>query len=191
MFNRYCLKNNIADAIPMKSTAVRCQFSSKRLRMLFTGLESSLGRAIDAKLNKLRKAGSAFPRLQVGLQAVQEVFPIPARLFICLINLDEPIMREDHLCPVVDRCELPGDAGPCPLWRALPGDPVNFRSFVHFGHLKLKDTCGWPKAKFGKRAHLWLDSRLVCPPTNDSVRLGYGSPDALRGSFYGEFFDNS
>ncbi len=90
-------------------------------------------------LNKHRKAGSAFSRLQVGLQAVQEVLPIPSCLFKDLINLGEPIMREDHLCPILDRRELPGDAGPGPLWRAFPGNPVNFRSFVQFGHLKLKD----------------------------------------------------
>src|SRR5258708_1218136 len=128
-----------------------------------------------------RGSGRAFPRLQVGLEAGQEVCPIPACLFICRINLGEPLMREDHLCPVVDRRELPGDAGSCPLRRALPGNPVHFRSFVQFGHLKLKDTCGRPKAKFSKRAHLWFDSRLVGPPANDFVLLSYGAPDALRG----------
>src|SRR5260370_26502075 len=131
-----------------------------------------------------RDPGSAFPRLQVGLQAGQEVCPIPACLFICRINLGEPIMSEDQFCPVVDRREVPGDAAPCPLGRALPGNPVHFRSFVQFGHLKLKDTRGRPKAKFTKRAHLWFDSRLVGPPLNDFVLLSYGSPDPLRGGFY-------
>src|SRR5260370_12280340 len=106
------------------------------------------------------------------------------------MKLGEQIMREEHLGPVVDRRELPGDAGSCPLRRALPGNPVHFRSFVQFGHLKLKDTCGRPKAKFSKRAHLWFDSRLVGPPANDFVLLSYGAPDALRGGFYGKFFDN-
>src|SRR5258706_1306914 len=130
-------------------------------------------------LNKHRKAGSAFARLQVGLQAVQEVFPIPAGLFIDLINLGEPFMSEDQFCPVVDRGELPGDGGPCPLWRALPGNPGNFLSGVQFGHLKLKDTSRRPKAKFTKRAHLWFDSRFVGPPTSEFVLLSQGAPDAL------------
>src|SRR2546422_955848 len=76
-----------------------------------------------------RDPGSAFPRLQVGLQACQEVDPSPA----CpLINLGEPIMREDQLGPVLDRRELPGDASPCPMRRALPGNPVHFLVLVQF-----------------------------------------------------------
>jgi hypothetical protein len=46
------------------------------------------------ELNKTRKAGSACSRLQVGLQTIQEVFPITACLFIWLINLSESIMSE-------------------------------------------------------------------------------------------------
>src|SRR2546428_8051468 len=55
------------------------------------------------------------------------------------------------LGPVLDRRELPGDASPCPMRRALPGNPVHFLVLVQFGHLKLKDTRGRPKAKFTKR----------------------------------------
>lgn len=79
-------------------------------------------------LNKHRKAGSTLSCLQVGLQAVQEVFPIPLYLFIGLINLGKPIMSEDQLCSILDRREVPGDAGPCPLRWALPGKPTNFLS---------------------------------------------------------------
>src|SRR5260221_11530640 len=99
-------------------------------------------------------------------------------------------MREDQFGAVVDRRELPGNAAPCPLRRAF-GKPANFLIGVQFGHLKLHDKRPLPKAKFSKRAHLWFDSRLVGPPANDFVLLSYGAPDALRGGFYGEFFDNS
>src|SRR6266576_5299888 len=97
-------------------------------------------------------------------------------------------MCEDQFGPVADRCELPGNAGPCPLWRIF-GNPVHFLVLDQFGHLKLHDKRPLPKAKFTKRAHLWCDSRLVGPPLNDFVRLGYGSPDALRGGFYSKFLD--
>src|SRR5581483_6943249 len=76
-------------------------------------------------LHKSRKARSALARLQVGLQAVQEVVPILACLLIDLIFLYEPIMSEEKSGPVVERLKLPGDTGPCPLWRTLPGDPMN------------------------------------------------------------------
>jgi len=46
-----------------------------------------------------RNPWSAFARLQVGLQAGQEVCPIPACLFICLINLGEPISVKSSLVP--------------------------------------------------------------------------------------------
>ena len=116
---------------------------------------------------------------------------MPSCLFKDLIFLYEPLMREDHLCPILDRRELPGNAGPCPVQRALPGNPVYFGSFVQFGHLKLNDKSPLAKAKFSKRAHLWFDSRLVGPPLNDFVLLSQGALDALRRGFYAEFFDNS
>jgi hypothetical protein len=62
------------------------------------GLASFLGNRYEWKAtlrDKGRKPGSAFPHLQIGLQAGQEVCPIPACLFICLINLGEPIVREE------------------------------------------------------------------------------------------------
>jgi hypothetical protein len=80
-------------------------------------------------------------------------------------------MREDQLGPVVDRRELPGDAGPCPVRRALPGNPVHFLVLVQFGHLKLKDTRGRPEAKFTKRAHLWFDSRFVANLATDGLQI--------------------
>ena len=46
-------------------------------------------------LEAWRSPRGAFPRFQVGLQADQEVFPIPSCLFISLIFLHEPIMCED------------------------------------------------------------------------------------------------
>src|SRR6266571_3557535 len=99
-------------------------------------------------------------------------------------------MCEDQFGPVADRCELPGNAGPCPLWRIF-GNPVHFLVLDQFGHLKLHDKRPLPKAKFSKRAHLWFDSRLVGPPLNDFVLLSQGAEDALRGGCNSEFFDNS
>src|SRR5437660_10733382 len=49
-------------------------------------------------LNKHRKAGSAFSRLPVGLQAVQEVLPTPACLFNDTIFLSATLMPEDCPC---------------------------------------------------------------------------------------------
>src|SRR5438128_2584 len=135
---------------------------------------------------------STFPCLQVGLQANQEVFPPCACNFISLISLSEPVVVEGHLCSVVDRRELPGDAGPCPVpsSRALPGNPTHFLVLVQFGHLKLNNKRPLAKAKFSQRAYLWCSIQIVGPPASDFVRPGQGTPDALRGSFYGEFFDN-
>src|SRR6266567_6312060 len=117
--------------------------------------------------DKGRNPGSAFARLQEGLQAVQDIFPLLARLFIDLINLGEPIMVEDHRCPVVNRRELPGDAGPGPLRHgAEPVNPAHFGSFVQFGHLKPKGSPPLPKAKLSKRAHLWCDIQIVSPPAS-------------------------
>ncbi len=75
-----------------------------------------------------------FPRLQVGFQTGQEVLPGRTCGFKELVSLSEPIMREDHLCPIVDWHKLPGDTGP-PLWRCLPGNPAHFLVLVQFGHL--------------------------------------------------------
>src|ERR1700686_448657 len=101
-------------------------------------------------------------------------------------------MCEDQFCSVLDRRELPGDAGPFPMrGRALPGNPVYFLVPDQFGHLKMKDTRRRPKTKFTKRTHLWFDSRLVGPPLNDFVLLSQGVVDAPWGCGNGEFFDNS
>src|SRR5437667_6497690 len=155
---------------------------------VYTGYRSDpFANRITTLLEGRRVPGSAFPHFQVGFQTGQEVYPGPA----CpLINLGEPTMVEDQLGPVVDRLKLPGDAGPCPLWRAF-GNPVHFLVPVQFGHLKLHDKRPLPKAKFSKRAHFWFDSRLVGPPLNDFVLLSYGAPDALRGGFYSKFLDYS
>ena len=74
--------------------------------------------------------GSAFPRFQVGFQTGQEVDPGPA----CpLINLGEPIMREEQSGAVVDGRELPGNTGSGPLRKALPANPANFLVLFQFG----------------------------------------------------------
>src|SRR5713226_8715293 len=96
-------------------------------------------------LEAWRDPGSAFPRFQVGFQTGQEVDPSSTCPLISLINLGEPIMCEDQFGPVVDRRELPGNAGPCPLWRALSGNPVHFLVPVQVGHLKLHDKRPLPK----------------------------------------------
>jgi len=101
-------------------------------------------------------------------------------------------MREEEPGPVLDRRELPGDAGPCPLRHgASPVNPVNFLSGVQFGHLKPKDTVPpLPKAKLSKRAHLWFGIQIVGPPASDFVLLGQGVEDAPWGCCNGKFFYN-
>ena len=141
-------------------------------------------------LHKHRYTRRPFPRLQVGLQAVQEVFPVPARLFIGRINLSEPIMCEDQCCPVLDRRELPGDAGCRPMRRTLPENLTHVLSGVQFGNLKFEDTSRWSKAKFSKRAHLWPDRGFVSPPAHYLLLLRQGSEDSFRRGCNGEFFEN-
>src|SRR5579863_5071364 len=101
-------------------------------------------------------------------------------------------MHKDQFCSALDRRELPGDAGPCPMRRALPGNPAHFLVLIQFGNLKLKDTRPPPgKAKFSKKAYLWPDTQIVGPPANDFVLPGQGTIDALWVSFYDTFFSNS
>src|SRR5260370_29558724 len=94
-----------------------------------------------------------------------------------LISLGEPIMRENQLGAVVDRRELPGNAAPCPLWKAF-GNPENFLVLVHFDHLNLHDKHPLPTPNFSKRSNLAHVSLRVHTPLTPYVRRAHVSPAA-------------
>ena len=74
-------------------------------------------------LNRCRKARSAFPRLQIELQAVEKVDPSSARLFKRPIRLGKPLMRKAEPGPTLVRRESPSDTGSRPV--RLGTEPVN------------------------------------------------------------------
>src|SRR5262249_9474114 len=109
-----------------------------------------------------------------------------------LINLGEPIMRENYLCPILDRLKLPGDTSPGPLRHAAePVNPAHFLVLLQFCHLNSQNKIPpLPKAKLSKRTHLWSRIQIVCPPMTYFLRLRQGSPDAPWSCFYRDIFDN-
>jgi len=134
----------------------------------------------------------ALPRLQIGLQAVQEVSPIPTHAVdICLVNLGEAILREEERGSVLHWRELPGDAGSIPGGRAESENPTYSLVLLQFSHFKAHDKIPpFAKAKLGQGTYLWCDIQIISPPVADFFRLRQSVVDALWGCGNDAFLNN-